>query len=588
MSEEMPENPETHITPQGAEKQPGQEQPSSQPVQGQSDGQPMSGPQMPQGAPMPPQGVPMPPYGPQMPPPGWQSMPPNGPMMPPPMARRPRNWQERFAMNYGGGMHAVGMKGERTVPGWLTGKSMLFFFASLFACLMAFGYVPHLDLLMISGLSVLLFFVGTQQMSRSWEKTSGKKFLWNVFWAAFVIRLLWALYLYFFFNPDHYGNTIGGFGDATWYMPFGQAIAEWISGDTNTSFSHLMDVWDSAADDVGYPVWLGIVYLLTGNISDVFVPLLIKCILGAYCAVIIYRIAKRHFGEGTARMAALFVCLEPNMVYWCGAMLKETEMVFLCCLSVDMFDRVLSSGNKLTFRALLPGVLAGVALFFFRTALALVIFMAVFAHVVMASRKVMSMGKKVIAGILVGAVLLLGAGDQLFEMSRHLTEDVQSGGQQKSMEWRAKREGGNAFAKYAGAAVFAPLIFTIPFPTYNQAQEGQLQQVQLSGGNYIKNVLSFFVILVLVLMLTTGEWRKHVFIGAYTIGYLVVLVMSAFAQSGRFHMPIMPMLMLFAAYGVQVAKGNKRLQRGYLLVLIGEVFVCLAWNWFKLAGRGLI
>ena len=25
--------------------------------------------------------------------------------------------------------------------------------------------------------------------------------------------------------------------------------------------------------------------------------------------------------------------------------------------------------------------------------------------------------------------------------------------------------GGNAFAKYAGTAVFAPLIFTIPFPT---------------------------------------------------------------------------------------------------------------------------
>lgn len=32
-------------------------------------------------------------------------------------------------------------------------------------------------------------------------------------------------------------------------------------------------------------------------------------------------------------------------------------------------------------------------------------------------------------------------------------------------ERRGEREGGNELAKYAGAAVFAPLIFTIPFPT---------------------------------------------------------------------------------------------------------------------------
>ena len=94
--------------------------------------------------------------------------------------------------------------------------------------------------------------------------------------------------------------------------------------------------------------------------------------------------------------------------------------------------------------------------------------------------------------------------------------------------------------------------------------------------------------MVVLMMLISGEWRRHVFILAYTLGYLMVLVMSAFAQSGRFHMPIWPMLMLFAAYGIQIAKNNSRVHRWLPLVLVIEVVACLAWNWFKLKGRGMI
>ena len=120
------------------------------------------------------------------------------------------------------------------------------------------------------------------------------------------------------------------------------------------------------------------------------------------------------------------------------------------------------------------------------------------------------------------------------------------------------------------------------------AHEGQLAQMQLAGGSYIKNLFSFFVITVLFLMLISGDWRRHVFILAYTCGYLVVLVFSGYAQSGRFHMPIWSMLMLFAAYGVQLAKGNKNIRNGFHQVVLLEVLACLAWNWFKLKGRGLI
>ena len=500
----------------------------------------------------------------------------------------PVGWRGRWMRRFGMDVAVQSIRGERIIPNWIVGKSIGFFFVAMFLSWLAFGFVPEFSLWLVASLSILLFFYGGQAMSKSWEHKKEKRFVRNVFIAGFIVRLIWLLYVWFFFNMEHYGAAFGERADVEWYMPFGQAIAEWIKGESTLTFSQLVDEWHGAIDDLGYPVWLGIGYVIWGEWSDAFIPMLIKCMISAYCAVCIYRIAKRHFGEGVARMAAIFVCVNPNMIYWCGNMFKEAEMVFLVCLAVDNFDRVLNSGQRYTLRGLLPGLLAAIAVFFFRSPLAIVIFLAVFAHIVMASNRVMSMGKKILAGVLVGAVLLVSMGDRIRTQSEQLLDRAQSDKQNVNMEWRAERVGGNSFAKYAGAAVFAPLIFTIPFPTFNQAQEGQILQIQLAGGSYIKNIFSFFVIIVMLMMLISGEWRRHVFILAYTVGYLVVLVMSEFAQSGRFHMPVIPMLMLFAAYGIQIAKTNAKVRRWFPMVLVIEVVACLAWNWFKLAGRGMI
>ena len=511
-----------------------------------------------------------------------------GQMVPPQMgAPHPRGWRERW-MNHFGMSARMPRAKELTIPNWLTGKSIVFFFVSMFVCWATFGYVPDFNLWLTASISVVIFLYGGQALSRQWSHSKEKHFVRNVFIAGLVIRLIWVLYCYFFFNPEYHGNTYGETADVEWYIPFAKDIAQWISGDAQATLADIVKVNCAAIDDTGYPMWLGFVYFIFGAENDIFIPFLLKCILGAYCAISIYRVAKRHFGEGVARMASIFVCVNPNMIYWCGNMFKETEMVFLVCLAIDNFDRVLSSGKRYTFRALIPGLLAATALFFFRASLTIVIFLSVFAHIVMVSQRVMSMGKKMLAGILVTAVLAVSMGDRIQSQSKALMERAQSDSQEKNMEWRAKREGGNIFAKYAGAAVFAPLVFTIPFPTFNAAQEGQLRQIQLSGGSYIKNIFSFFVIIVMLMMLISGEWRRHVFIVAYTLGYHVVLVMSEFAQSGRFHMPVWPMLMLFAAYGIQIAKTNGKIRKWFSIVLVLEIAMCLVWNWYKLAGRGLV
>lgn len=480
-----------------------------------------------------------------------------------------------------------------TIPKWFCNQSLLLFLAAFGACTIVYGYAMYLRFALVSILSVLLFFVGGQYYFVQWSRVSGKQFLEKVFLIGFFVRFLWVCYCYFYFNPTYYdGNVFGDSADVSWYMPCGKAIADWIRTPGLYTLDSFRKIWHVTVDDIGYPIWLGIINVLTFGISDVFVPMVVKCFVGALTARFIYLIGQRHFGEDVGRMAAIFTAFNPNMIYWCGTMMKEVEMVFLCCLFVNEMDKSLGNNVRLTFRALLPASLIGMILFLFRSALGLVAFAAVMAHVILASHRIISLGKKVLAGVLVAFVLLVGMGEGLRQRVVDTIETVQSDSQKKNMEWRARRKdvGGraNEFAKYAGAAVFAPFIVSIPFPTFNMANEGNIVQLETSGGSFIKNILSFFVIFSLFLLLFSGEWRIHVFIIAYMLGYMVCLVLSPFAQSGRFHMPIIPMIMLFGAYGLSIVQHNKKWKKYWPMMLALEFVICLGWNWFKLKGRGMI
>ena len=152
------------------------------------------------------------------------------------------------------------------------------------------------------------------------------------------------------------------------------------------------------------------------------------------------------------------------------------------------------------------------------------------------------------------------------------------------MEWRSERKGGNEFAKYAGAAVFAPLIFTIPFPTMVHIDD-QENQLMVNGNNYVKNVLSFFVILSVFLIIKNKQLRQNPFILSFLVSYLGILALSHFAQSERFHLPAMPIYVIFAAYGISLIKPKYKQYFTWWLAFL--VVVIIGWNWFKLAGRGL-
>ena len=262
-------------------------------------------------------------------------------------------------------------------------------------------------------------------------------------------------------------------------------------------------------------------------------------------------------------------------------------MVFLAMLFVERGDWLLRQ-PKLKLMPTVAVMLIPMALFMIRTALAATLVMALFCALLLTTGRVSGIGKRIVLSIAAGVFVLVmmltstSVGSEVKEM-------WQKGGseQQSNMEWRSQRAHGNSFAKYAGAAVFAPMIFTIPFPTMNEI-EGQENQMMIHGGNFIKNIMSYFTIMALIIMLFSGAWRKHVLPIAVLCGYLVVLVFSSFAQSERFHQPILPLTMMFAAVGVSLIKENPWIKTyfNYWCVLI--FIAAIAWNWFKLAGRGMI
>lgn len=381
-----------------------------------------------------------------------------------------------------------------------------------------------------------------------------------------------------------YGDAFGfENADATAYDDLGKTFADAFRSN------NFMAVWRRHTEvidisDLGYALYVSIIYLLTDN--SIIVVRLLKCIWSALTVILLYRLAKSNFDSPTARLAAIFCALWPNFWYYCGCHLKETEMTFLCVLFVEQADQMLRS-RQFTLWKVVPVLIIGASLLTFRTPLALVAFLSLIFSAVMSSTRVVSWGKRISVGIL--AILLLGVtmGNRIEEQSRGLLDQAQSDQQKSNMEWRGKRDNGNAFAKYAGKSVFAPLIFTIPFPTMVRPFEGQEVQQLNNGGNFVKNILSGFTIFAMFILLFSGKWREHLLPLSFLLGYLVVLTMSTFAQSERFHQPAMPFEFMFAAYGLSIAVTKKKYKR-WFMYWCGIMFVAaIAWNWFKLAGRGM-
>ena len=430
---------------------------------------------------------------------------------------------------------------------------------------MLFGFVP-----------VVIFFTYSTQVTRDWGRYSSKLFSKKVFNTALVIRVVYVIFIYFYFIE------MTGLPHA--YHPGDELFYHWEGGVLRLhGFKNFVENLELYTDlsDRGYVIWLAIEYAILG--THVLTARIMKCVIDAFSCVLMYNLARRNFGEAAGRMTAVFCMLMPNMWYYCGITLKETEMAFLVILFVERADAALHA-PRITFQNILFPGLVVLAMFTFRTALAAVMIAAFAGALILSSGKQLQTWKKILYTSAFAIWMFLTIGVEMIQETQQLwagrTEN-QSVGYQS----RAEHATGNTFAKYASASVFAPLIFTIPFSSM-VATPTQENQMMMNGANFIKNIMSGFTIFAVLSLLFSGEWRKHVLPLALTAGYLVVLVFSDFAHSERFHFPVLAMELMFAAYGV--SQVTNRHKRWYMIWLIGICFANIAWSWIKLAGRGMV
>ena len=437
------------------------------------------------------------------------------------------------------------------------------------------SYVMPFQFMLFGLGAVLLFFLYSSQLTMQWQRFSPQQFVKKIFTTSLVIRIVYVIFIYFYYigmtgapHMYHPGDEMYYHGQAVLWHDYG--IETFLELNSGTEYS-----------DMGYMWVLAFEYMLFG--TNVLPSRLIKCVISAFSCVLMYHLAKRNFGESAGRMTAIFCMMMPNMWYYCGVTLKEAEMTFLVILFTERADAALKA-NKITVKELVFPSIVMIVMFMFRTALAAVLVAAFAAALIFSSKKQLNLGAKIIYCLIFVIWMFFTVGAQMIQETQMML-DSQQELQEIGYQHRATLEGGNTFAKYASASVFAPLIFTIPLSSMVNIPY-QENQMMMNGANFIKNVMSGFTIFALFTLLFNKEWRKHVLPIAVLCGYLVVLVFSNFAHSERFHFPIIAFEYMFAAYGI--TQLTNRHKRWYTFWLIGMCVANIAWAMIKLRGRGWV
>ena len=471
------------------------------------------------------------------------------------------------------------------MPKKVSDYAIIVYILALVTCNVLFSqYTLPIFLWAMGIVEVVAFFYFSHRLSKQWSHYRTRNFTKHLIVTALLIRVIYVIVAYIY-DWETTGTAFNASaGDALWYDEMGRHGANLLHNGTWTLEAFRYGS-KAGISDLGYPIYLTIVYAISNN--SVLITRLLKAVWSAWTVFLIYKLTVRNYGENVGRTAAILCMLMPNLIYYCGQHLKEIEMVFLTVLFVERADYIIRKG-KLTLGPTAALMLIPLVLFTFRTVLATVLLLAFFTTLIVSSKRVISFGRRAL--IIMMAILFTGIiAVENTDIVNEVEEVVDKGSseQQTNLQWRAKRrDGGNAYAKYASAAVFAPLIFTIPFPTMSYI-DYQFDQILIHGGNFDKNIISYFIIIAIIYLILSGKWRENALPLAAFGGYLLVLVFSNFAHSERFHMPILPFSLMFAAYGMSYWR-NIKIKYGYTIWIILMFVAAVAWNWFKLSGKGMI
>ncbi len=449
--------------------------------------------------------------------------------------------------------------------------------ALILISLVYFDYRMPARYVILGLICVLGFFFLSNYLTHNWRRKKVKDFTTGLFIVALLLRLAWVVY--FYYSCIHLTGSPfeQGAADSIGY----HAEAEWLAGENwDVAMKYYFGPGSFGISDVGYPLYLTVLYKTFG--VNVFYPRVIKAILGTITCILIYRVSSRTFGEEVGKMAGIMAALMPNLIIYCGYHLKETEMLFLEVAFIERLDYVIRSKKIRMWNSVLPLLLAGI-LFSFRTLIGAAAVFAFVSTVLLSSTPLMKKGwrRTALIGWGILGLVVIGGGRAAMEVET-LWEGRYSNVENKRMEQTIR---GNRWAQYATGTVMAPMAFVLPFATMVDV-DGQYNQQEKSGGNYIRNFMGFFTLLAIYEAIRRKRWRDFVLIGSFVAAYLGVVSLSGFSNAERFLLPGLPCLIMMWAYGISTLREKTfRLLNPWCLIVFLMEF---GWAFFKLGSRGIL
>ena len=371
-------------------------------------------------------------------------------------------------------------------PKTISSKGLTFYVVSLVVVSIAFfSHAMPFMWMLLGILEVTIFFTLSSRYSKEWQTRSVNDYVRSLFWTAVLLRFVWVVFSYFFYQaqtgqPFEYGaaDSLGYHGDA-----------EWLASEDWNEMWNVLYRSRNGYSDSGYMTYLTIVYKIFG--PSVFIARVLKCLISAFTCVLLYRVTSRCINEQVGRMAGVFAMLMPNLIIYCGLHLKETEMIFLVVAFLERTDYVMRSKRFKVWNILLPIALSG-AMFTFRTVLGAVALFSFITAIVFSPNRMVKKGRRITVAIwVVLAIVLLAGGAIMNEVEQYWNNR----GTNQDVKRTQQTIRGNQWAQYATGAVMAPMIFVMPFST--MVDTGQENQMVMHGGNYVRNFMGVFVLITL-------------------------------------------------------------------------------------------
>ncbi len=405
---------------------------------------------------------------------------------------------------------------------------------------------------------------------------SESAFLYKLFWSAFLIRLLtmFVLLLISYKTWDLF-YTVGARDEMVYYRVATEGVEIWKEQSIKEAYYHILESYRNDLSDTGFSTFLMFPVMLFGHS-----PILIKtvlCLFGSFVVLRGYKLASLLMDKQAARLAGVLLVLYPISWFYSSILLKESMMVLLITESLILMVKAQKS-IKLHF--LLKAMIFITLLFFFRSAISILLLMVLGFSFFMQYRL-----KNVLLNILLAGIVILiyvyflkstGKYDEYYNQYTNVDEFTQ--------ERLSYMENINPFVALVGTPVFAGLALISPFPSVvlvtNAGGLPHSEYYYHVAGNLFWIVLAFFSIYGLFYAIRYQRKEMSVLL-AFIIGYQFVLLKAMMFTSVRFSYPAKPFLLILAAYGIFHIRNKK----WYPLYLVASIVMIVGWNYVRLKGK---